>query len=83
MTKKIRTVKKDQARSDRGKTRITRKRQYGKIQPVEPQSSLSSDFDALLARMQSSDFCCAMAAVFRASPKQLGKAAVAAARNRG
>ncbi|HEV3039703.1 MAG TPA: type II toxin-antitoxin system prevent-host-death family antitoxin [Candidatus Angelobacter sp.] len=45
--------------------------------------SLSSEFDALLARMQSSDFCSAMDAAFRASPRQLGKAAVVAARNRG
>jgi hypothetical protein len=45
--------------------------------------SLSSEFDALLARMQTPKASLAMKAAFHASPRQLGKAAVAAARKRG
>jgi prevent-host-death family protein len=45
--------------------------------------SLSSEFDALLARMQTPKAGLAMKAAFHASPRQLGKAAVAAARKRG
>jgi antitoxin Phd len=45
--------------------------------------SLGADFDAMLARMQSPRARAAMRAAFGASPKELGRAAVAAARRRG
>lgn len=45
--------------------------------------ALSGEFDALLARMQTPKSRLAMKSAFNASPKQLGKAAVAAARKRG
>jgi antitoxin Phd len=45
--------------------------------------SLSEEFDALLARMQTTKSRSGMKAAFSASPKELGKAAVAAARKRG
>jgi len=45
--------------------------------------TLSSEFDALLARMQTRKARAGMKAAFDASPKQLGRAAVAAARKRG
>jgi antitoxin Phd len=45
--------------------------------------SLSSEFDALLARMQTPKAGVGMKTAFQASPRQLGKAAVAAARKRG
>ncbi len=45
--------------------------------------ALSDEFDALLARMQTPKARSGMKAAFAASPKQLGKAAVAAARRRG
>ena len=45
--------------------------------------SLSREFDALLARMQTPKARLGMKTAFAASGKQLGKAAVAAARTRG
>jgi prevent-host-death family protein len=45
--------------------------------------TLSGEFDALLARMQTPAARAGMKAAFDASPKQLGRAAVAAARKRG
>jgi prevent-host-death family protein len=45
--------------------------------------TLSAEFDALLARMQTPRARAGMKAAFAASPKELGKAAVAAARKRG
>ncbi|HKE85226.1 MAG TPA: type II toxin-antitoxin system prevent-host-death family antitoxin [Vicinamibacterales bacterium] len=45
--------------------------------------TLSREFDALLARMQTSKARHGMKAAFAASGKRLGKAAVAAARSRG
>jgi prevent-host-death family protein len=45
--------------------------------------TLSGEFDALLARMQAPAVRAAMKSAFRASPKQLGRAAAAAARGRG
>ena len=45
--------------------------------------TLSGEFDALLARMQTPHARAGMRAAFNASPTQLGKAAVAAARKRG
>jgi antitoxin Phd len=45
--------------------------------------TLSREFDALLARMQTSKARRGMKAAFAASGKRLGKAAVAAARSRG
>ena len=45
--------------------------------------TLSEEFDALFARMQTPKARARMRAAFEASPKQLGKAAVAAARKRG
>jgi prevent-host-death family protein len=45
--------------------------------------SLSGEFDALLARMQTTKSRSAMKAAFNASPVRLGKAALAAARKRG
>lgn len=44
---------------------------------------LSADFDAMLARMQTPKARAGMKAAFGASPKELGRAAVAAARKRG
>lgn len=46
-------------------------------------NSLSADFDSLLTRMQGPKARSAMKSAFHASSKQLGKAAVAAARKRG
>ena len=43
---------------------------------------LSEQFDALLARMQTPEARAGMDAAFHASPEQLGKAALAAARKR-
>ncbi len=45
--------------------------------------TLTGEFDTLLARMQTPASRAGMKAAFHASPKQLGKAAVAAARKRG
>src|SRR5258708_22254477 len=45
--------------------------------------TLSGEFDALLARMQTPAARAGMKAAFEASPKQLGKAALAASRKRG
>jgi prevent-host-death family protein len=45
--------------------------------------TLSEQFDALLARMQAPGVRGQMSAAFKASPKKLGEAAVAAARKRG
>ena len=45
--------------------------------------SLSADFDAMLARMQTPRARSGMQTAFGASPKALGRAAVAAARKRG
>jgi antitoxin Phd len=45
--------------------------------------TLSGEFDALLARMQTPAARAGMQAAFEASPKQLGKAALAASRKRG
>ncbi len=45
--------------------------------------TLNGEFDALLARMQTAKARAGMKAAFAASPKQLGKAAVEAARKRG
>ncbi len=44
--------------------------------------ALSEEFDGLLARMQTPAARAAMNAAFHATPKELGKAAVAAARKR-
>jgi prevent-host-death family protein len=51
--------------------------------PSHKLDSLSGQFDALLARMQTPKARAGMKAAFAASPKQLGRAAVAAARRRG
>jgi prevent-host-death family protein len=45
--------------------------------------TLSGEFDALLAHMQGAKARVRMNAAFHATPQQLGKAAVAAARKRG
>jgi antitoxin Phd len=45
--------------------------------------TLNSEFDALLGRMQTARARAGMKSAFAASPKQLGKAAVSAARKRG
>jgi len=45
--------------------------------------TLSGEFDALLARMQTPAARAGMKAAFDASPKQMGKAAVTVARKRG
>jgi prevent-host-death family protein len=45
--------------------------------------ALSGEFDALLARMQTPAARAGIQAAFNASPKRMGKAAVAAARKRG
>jgi prevent-host-death family protein len=44
---------------------------------------LSGEFDAMLERMQTRKSRVAMQSAFHASPRKLGKAAVAAARKRG
>jgi prevent-host-death family protein len=46
-------------------------------------NTLSDEFDAMLDRMQSPKARSAMESAFSASPKELGKAAVSAARKRG
>ena len=46
-------------------------------------AALSREFDALLERMQGRNSRRAMQTAFTASPKQLGRAAIAAARKRG
>ena len=46
-------------------------------------NTLSAEFDSLLVRMQRPGARNSMQAAFHASPKQLGKAAVVAARKRG
>jgi prevent-host-death family protein len=46
-------------------------------------NTLSAEFDSLLMRMQRPGVRNSMQAAFRASPKQIGKAAVVAARKRG
>ncbi len=46
-------------------------------------NTLSKEFDALLNRMQTNQARRGMSAAFAASPKRLGKAAVASARKRG
>ena len=45
--------------------------------------TLSAEFDLMLAQMQTAKARTAMKRAFHASPKQLGKAAVTAARKRG
>jgi antitoxin Phd len=45
--------------------------------------TLSREFDALLAKLQTPQARSAMRSAFAASPRQLGKAAVASARTRG
>jgi antitoxin Phd len=45
--------------------------------------SLNSEFDTLLERMQTAKARAGMKAAFAASPRQIGKAAVSAARKRG
>jgi antitoxin Phd len=45
--------------------------------------TLNDEFDAMLARMQTAKARAGTRAAFNASPEQLGKAAVAAARKRG
>jgi prevent-host-death family protein len=45
--------------------------------------TMSAEFDALLAKMQTPAARARMQAAFDASPKQMGKAAVALARKRG
>jgi len=51
--------------------------------PQTKLNALSGQFDALLERMQKPEARRGMTAAFNASPKQLGKAAVKAARKRG
>jgi antitoxin Phd len=46
-------------------------------------NTLTAEFDSLLVRMQRRGLRNSMQSAFRASPKQLGKAAVVAARKRG
>ena len=46
-------------------------------------NTLSAEFDSLLMRMQRPGVRNSMEAAFHASPKQIGKAAVVAARKRG
>ena len=49
----------------------------------DPLKALSAEFDELVARMQTPKAKAAGKALFKASPVELGKAAVAAARKRG
>jgi antitoxin Phd len=51
--------------------------------PERKLNTLSAEFDALLARMQTPQARAGMKGAFGASPKQLGKAAVLAAQRRG
>jgi antitoxin Phd len=56
---------------------------YRMLTEAEPQlSQLEQDFEAMLARMQSPQAQDAVEAVFRASPTELGEAALAAAGKR-
>jgi len=58
--------------------------EYGSLSRVTQSrlDTLNSEFDAMLARMQTSKARAGMKAAFAASPKQLGKAAASAARKR-
>jgi antitoxin Phd len=51
--------------------------------PGNKLNDLASEFDAMYERMQTSKARAAMHAAFHATPEQMGKAAVAAARKRG
>jgi antitoxin Phd len=51
--------------------------------PESQLNALTGEFDAVLAAMQTAKARDGMKRAFEASPKQLGKAAVAAARKRG
>jgi antitoxin Phd len=51
--------------------------------PESQLNSLTVEFDEMLARMQTPKARAGMKQAFTASPKQLGKAAVSAARKRG
>jgi prevent-host-death family protein len=51
--------------------------------PTNTLNDLRASFDEMLARMQSPRSRAGVRAAFRATPKQLGKAAVAAASRRG
>jgi prevent-host-death family protein len=59
--------------------------EYGALSRAEESKldTLNGEFDALLARMQTAKARARMKAAFNASPKQLGKDAVAPARRRG
>jgi antitoxin Phd len=59
--------------------------EFDKLTHVAERSldTLSGEFDALFARMQSPKSRAAMKAAFAASPEELGAAAVTAARKRG
>jgi len=59
-------------------------RKHKAIPPAQSKlEDLNAEFDALLARMQTAKARAGMKAALNASPKRLGKAAVAAARKRG
>jgi prevent-host-death family protein len=59
--------------------------EYGKLSraPQIRLDTLNAEFDTLLERMQTAKARAGMKVAFAASPKQLGKAAVGAARKRG
>ena len=59
------------------------KRKSGKPEMLSRDVEIKQEFDALLARMQTSKARRGMKGAFAASGKRLGKAAVAATRSRG
>jgi len=59
-----------------------RRKHTSSITPVLGRS-LREEFDKMLGRMQTKKSRAAMKAAFSASPEELGRAAVAAARKRG
>ena len=63
--------------------RLSRQTALNSNTEIRKLDTLSGKFDALLVRMQTPAARVAMKSAFNASPKQLGKAAVAAARKRG
>lgn len=61
-------------------SKTAKNNEFGWLHKLE---ALRGEFDALLARMQGAKSRAAMKSAFDASPRQLGKATVAAARSRG
>jgi hypothetical protein len=72
----------------RRKVPVTFRNRRGEHRPLasvrsRPLAALTSDFDALMTRMQTSRARKGMQEAFEARPAELGRASVAAARRRG